>query len=294
MGKWLQGISTGLFVNLLTSVTVALLGVVTPLLIPWVRNLPTGWKILVVSGTALSFISVFQFIQWCREPPNVSVEPFVGAPEELKVNLNRLAQGSFQRGEHLFVDRMHHYSHISAMYEVEGFDGHYSVSYAGENVLRKPSRSVVRMIAGDSAIDRGVLALTISPMPPTESLTWDFVDEKETPYRKPFRVFFRSPLAKGDPFGFRLSCNWRGTFARKDDYVFWPVHQFRRGIDVQELMVLLPVCPVRYEGVIWRRGRYKVAETQPVLQEVERGWCIKATLQKPRHLYAIWFTRGDI
>lgn len=208
------------------------------------------------------------------------------------MNLNRVAQE--QQKERAFADKVHHFSEIKASYEVRGFDGFYSVLYAGRNMSRRPSRSMVRIVGGDSAIDKELLQMRISPVNPSDTFHWEFIKEKETPFRKPFRVYFPTPLQKGNEFAFEVAGQWPGTFGRKEDYIFFPIQLFKRGIQVLRLQAILPSCPLRYEGVVLKGIRYAVAKVQPTLEETDAGCSIAVTLEKPRHLYAIWFTRGDI
>lgn len=295
MGKWYSKVNEALFVNLLAYLILALLGGLIPLLIPRVKSLSTEGQVGVASGSSVFLMVVFYFSFHRKRRPDVSHEPFVGAARELVMNINRVAQEAFQENSRIFSNSSHRFSMIEASYDIVGFDGYYTVLFQGQNVSRKPTRSIVRLVGGDSAIDTSVLRLEILPRRPTESLTWDFVRAEETPYRKPFRIFFSSPLKKRDEFAFEVRCCWPGTFSRKDDYVFFPIHHFRKGIDLLRLRVILGQHPVKYEGVVWVRGRYRVADTQPTLEPFGEGrWSIAVTVRKPKHLYAIWFTRKDI
>lgn len=292
MRKWIRDIWTAVVTNLVVTLIVALFGFVVPLLVPWLKGLSTYWKIVISLSSAILSVLVFLTIRCRIRRPDDGREPFVGAPEELVMNLNRVAED--QQKERIFTDSRHHFSEIKASYEVKGFDGFYSVLYAGRNVSRKASRSTVCLAGGDSAIDRHLLKLHVTRIHPPADPGWEFLEENETPFRKPFRIYFPSPLEKGGEFAFEVSCCWPGTFGRKEDYVFFPVQRFRRGIQVLRLQVVLSSRPIRYEGVVLKRGRYKIAKTQPVLEETAAGWSIAVMLQKPRRLYVIWFTRRDI
>ena len=90
MRKWIRDVWTAVMANLVMTVIIALFGFVVPLLVPWVKSLSTYWKVVISFSSAIVSVLIFLTIRCRIRRPNEGCEPFVGAPEELVMNFNRV------------------------------------------------------------------------------------------------------------------------------------------------------------------------------------------------------------
>jgi hypothetical protein len=255
-------------------------------------DLQSEWLwVLPLAGLGIS-VTILVLLRRSRRSDRDS-EPFAQSSDELEVNLHRIAQDSFDYGAPQLIDRRHQFSEIIARYERNLSDGSYDIRYRGTNYGRRPSRSLIRMVAGDSAIDASRLNLQVS-LPNGQPLDWEFLEDGATPFRKPFRVFFPQPLERGRSFEFRVSCSWPGTFGRKEDYDFFPLHTFRRGVDRFRMESVFTAPPSRFQAVFFKGSGYKLAPIQPRLSQENELWVVTSELVRPRQLYAVWYRRTDI
>jgi hypothetical protein len=224
-----------------------------------------------------------------------------GAARSIKTLSNptdyeRLALSHSMNARQNFVDDTHFFTSVQQTYRVAGNDGFFKLRYKGVNASRSPSYCFVDMIAGDSPMDLDDMNISVVDVADGRPLSWIVVSDD--PYCKTIEMRFQQPVQPGSHFEIEWSCEWKGTFTRKKDYVFCNHYPRRRGIEFVGLQVVLPAQPAFIEGVRYDGRTIAMAAIQPFGQ-IEDGlwygaWEIEKFRGNQKHVYVIQFERTDM
>lgn len=192
----------------------------------------------------------------------------------------------------LLVDNTHRFLLIQQTYLIDGYDGTFVLRYHGKNATNQMSQCFRDGVAGDSVADTSLMAIKVVDKAENVPLTWKLL--KDEPYKKLIEIYFRQPLNFGDEFDIEFSCRWPGTFTRREDYVFYPMHHYKHGVKRLVGELILNAAPIYVRG-IRRDGKKTMLEpVQPQIQRRENKFVVTWEIENPKHIYILYYGRQDI
>ena len=123
-------------------------------------------------------------------------------------------------------------------------------------------------------------------------LPWKLLQDE--PYAKLIELLFHRPLGTRDSFDVEFSCRWPGTFTRREDYVFFPMHYFQLGVEKLVGRLILDDEPGYIVGMRLVGETSEAEPRQPSLDEREGKFVVSWEIDNPQHIYVLRFSRGDL
>lgn len=208
------------------------------------------------------------------------------------IDLERLGFSQYIEPDPLLVDNKHRFSLIQQKYILEGYNGAFVLRYQGKNVTKQISRFFRDSVVGDSAADVSFMAIKVVDKIRNVPLIWKLI--KDEPYEKLIEVYFCEPLNFGDEFDIEISCQWPGTFTRREDYVFFPIHYYKHGVEKLIGQLVLNSSPSYIEGLRFDGKRVELEPVQPKMQRKGRKYVITWEIDNPKYIYILQYGRRDI
>jgi hypothetical protein len=213
--------------------------------------------------------------------------------EETEDFLRRLAMSSFLNEDERVLDTKHRYTFRQETYDISGTDCKMELHAEGHNASDSISQSVRTKIADDSPLITDEMDFTARQG--GKEVPWEIVYDGE--YEKIIETRFREPLQPGDSFDLTISSWFENTFRRRDEYVFFPVHHYERGVNRLVGRVVLdeePLSKEVLEVVETESMNFEVSETQPEVTREDGRFVVEFEQRDPDGIYMMKFTRSDI
>jgi hypothetical protein len=280
--KWLYRILDELLVALIIAAVFYILQRTTiivlplPFLISAVVIVSVGLlAILVVAKRKRKITSVFR--------PN-------GLEGETK--WDRLSLSQYLEPDPLLIDNLHRMKIIEQTYKIEGNGGEFLMRYKGINSADQISRFFRDSVTGDSPVDTSSMNIKVSDKINNLALSWKLI--KDFPYEKIIEVYFFQPLKKGGEFDIEWSCVWSGGFTRRDEYVFYPVHYYKQGVEKLVARLELKKAPSYVELLEVKGSKTRVHPSTPQIEKNAEKTLVVFAIDNPKHIYMIRFGRQDL
>lgn len=222
---------------------------------------------------------------------------FIIRPIELRepskpLDFKRLGFSQYVEPDPLLVDNTHTFLLIQQTYLIDGYDGTFVLRYHGKNAINQMSQCFRDSVVGDSAADTSLMAIKVVDKGKNVPLTWKLL--KDEPYEKLIEIYFLQPLNFGDEFDIEFSCRWPGTFTRREDYVFYPIHYYKHGVKKLVGELILNAAPSYVEGIRFDGGKAMLETVQPQIQRRENKFIVTWEIENPTHIYILQYGRQDI
>ena len=147
-------------------------------------------------------------------------------------------------------------------------------------------------MVGDSPADTLTMAIQALDKAKRLPLRWNLL--KDNPYEKLIEIYFFAPLHPGDTFDIEFSCRWPGTFTRQEDYVFYPIHYYKHGVEKLVGELILRAAPSHVEGLRFDGKTLELDPTQPRMRRRRGEFVITWEIKNPRYIYLLQYGRQDI
>jgi hypothetical protein len=208
------------------------------------------------------------------------------------IDFERLGLSLYLEPDPLLIDRIHSMLLIRQTYIIEGEDGTYVLRYRGRNETKHVSRVFRDGVVGDSAADSALMHIEITDKRANTPIRPMFL--RDEPYEKIVEIVFSQPVPPGGVFDIELRCVWRGTFTRQDDYVFFPVHYYKHGVQRLVGELSLAARPSYVEGVRFDGKRLGLEQVQPRIRRRGSRFLVTWEPETPKYIYMLRFGRGDV
>ncbi len=208
-------------------------------------------------------------------------------------DIEHLALSQYIEPDPLLINTKCHFLLIHQAYLIDKNDGYFKLRYKGVVLNKQVCLSFIDSIVGDSAIDSSIMSITVSDRVRKTPLRWRLL--KDNPYEKILEIFFHEPLNAGEIFDIEYSCFWPGTFTRNEDYVFYPLHYYKHGVEEFIGEAVLNKPPYHFEGIRFDRKKIELYPIQPKKIKKNTRYILRWKIKKPKSsIYIIKFDRQDI
>jgi len=262
----------------------------------WFPRVIVHWPLpipLFVSVIALLPVLIFTMLIVRRTKKKVSViRPFRLQVPTKSLDLERFGFSQYIEPDPLLVDNSHRFLLIQQKYVLEGYDGTFILRYKGENVTTEISRCFRDSIVGDSAADVSQMGFRVLDKTNGVLLKWNLL--KDEPYEKLIEIYYHQPLCLEDIFDIEFSCRWPGTFTRRDDYVFYPIHYYKHSVEKLVGELVLNAAPSYVEGIRFDGKQVKLEVTQPFIRKKRGKFVVRWEIENPKYIYILQYGRQDI
>jgi hypothetical protein len=208
------------------------------------------------------------------------------------LDLERLGFSQYVMPDPLLVDKTHKMSLIHQTYQIKCYDGIFTLRYQGKNAGKEVSRFFRDSIASDSAADISLMDVRVIDKIKDIPLKWKLLKDKT--YQKLMEIYFFQPLYPGEEFSIEISCRWPGTFMRREDYVYYPVHYYQKGVRKLIGELVLDLEPTYIEGVRFNGKKLELEVERPQITKRNERYLIRWEIEKPQNIYILHFGRQDI
>lgn len=122
---------------------------------------------------------------------------------------------------------------------------------------------------------------------------WEITSDNK--YHKQIRIDFESPLCPGEEFNLTYKCYFIGSFGPGREYVFFPVHKYKKGIGKIIGNIHLNSRPQSYNAMVEADDRlsFEPSEQQPDLIEDDDSWILKYEKNNPHSINILQFVRKE-
>lgn len=254
---------------------------------PKIVSEPTTVVILVLSALIVSIAVVRIATRRSSFIKSISIPS-----DSEKIDLERLSLSQYIKPDPLLVDKTHRFSLIEQTVRIEGTDNLFTLRYKGTNASKNASRFFRDAVTGDSAVDSPRMEIKAWDNLNKIQLNWKLL--KDEPYEKLFEIYFQQALDKGADFDIEVSGKWPGTFTRKEDYVFYPIHFYKRGVEKFVGKLILDHPPTYLEGIRIVGRTPKPEGVKPLIGQKDGKHVVVWEIEKPKHIYILQFGRQDI
>lgn len=196
----------------------------------------------------------------------------------------------FTNPEMLVEDNIHYYLVREEHFDIRGDDAFFNFRFQGYNASNSPSRFIRIIICDDSPVQLDKLDLKAIDNQTQAPLEWKVI--KDQTYSNVIELYFIHPLAPGSSFDISFSYKFSGSFARKEEYVFYPSFIYKKGTKKLIASLSLDFPPIRYEFLRFVEGGF-VTEEQPIIENIKDRAIIKFEINTPKDIYLLKFIRRD-
>ncbi|HLE38811.1 MAG TPA: hypothetical protein VJA44_04050 [Acidimicrobiia bacterium] len=190
------------------------------------------------------------------------------------------------------MNRRHHLDLIRHELTVIGHDDKFRLRYSGTNTARRKSREFVESLVGEAPCSKAQLGLRV--IDKLSGLPMSFVFEQDEDREKVLSIPFPRPLARGERFDIEITGLWPGNFTTLDDYAFFPMNPYKRGVSKLEATLILPKCPTYLRSRVVGRGA-PGRLPDPTMRLRRDGQCaIMWQIDRPSGIYVLEFGRSDL
>jgi len=190
------------------------------------------------------------------------------------------------------VDNKHQFSLIQQTYILDGYDGKFILRYRGNNSKKQVSRFFRDSVVGDSPADTSKMEIQVLDKIRKLPLKWRLL--KDESYEKLIEIYFFQPLNLGDGFDIEFSCQWPGTFTRREDYVFYPIHYYKRGVEKLIGKLVLNAVPSYIEGIRFDGKTLEIESTPPRISKKQSKSVVTWEIENPKYIYILQYGRQDL
>lgn len=265
------------FVGVLSS----LLGIVSFIIYLYNLSFHYAFEFFLLSViTALSVV-IFKLFKDIAELSNKLDKPCLDSYFE------NLALQLYKDFDPLVFDDNLRFTMRSEYFSLSGSDGEFKYEFQGFNASNKSVAFIREQITDDSPINS--LIFNAKDNNTGYSLDWKVI--KDQKYIQILEIYFTHPLAPGELFDISFSYTLLDSFKRKEEYVFYPEHIFKKGTNVLSASLQLEFPPMRYELLKVDNDECDVLE-QPILEQGDGAVLIKFTIKNPKSLYVLKFVRS--
>lgn len=203
-----------------------------------------------------------------------------------KLYYEHLGLTFFTNPDTLIEDDKHRFLEPEEQFDIIGKDAFFSYRFQGLNASDSPSRFIRDRIVDDIPIHLDSLGIEAIDNQSGNPLQWKVV--KNQTYAIIVEYFFTHPLSPGDSFDISFSYKLLGSFTRKEDYVFFPQHIYKKGTNKFKASLSLELPPIYYE-LLRFDGRKFTLEEQPELEISKNKATIKWETTKTKDLLLLKF-----
>jgi hypothetical protein len=119
-----------------------------------------------------------------------------------------------------FLESEHKISLVEIHHNVKKTHDYVYIRKKGQNIYDEPSDALKIRLSADSPIDDvRLLKLHARDKKSGAELHTELMKEHETLFFKPYKIYFKSPLAKDEDFDVEINYVWPGAFTKMSDYV---------------------------------------------------------------------------
>jgi hypothetical protein len=274
------------------AITIALARWQGPLLATIVRQGPrmtiplaTGLLVVIAIAVVIRRKTGISFIQPVLSPHG----------HRARLDLRKLALSQYIEPDRALVDNTHRFERISQTFTIAGHDGSFVLRYTGRNESKNISTCFRDSVVGDSPIDIDKMDIKAVDKSTGAALQWRVL--RDDPYEKMVEVDYRAPLRPHERFDIEWSCDWPGAFSRAEDYVFFPLHYYQKGVEEFRGTLIMDTPPKYVEGVRlrvfpWlRRLHTTAAPVAPLVRRRGKGYRVTWTVSRPTDIYLLQYGR---
>jgi hypothetical protein len=211
---------------------------------------------------------------------------------KIEIDWERLGFTHYKRVDPLLIDETHELTLVEQTYIIKGNDAQYILRYKGKNVSDDISRFFRDGVVGDSPMEVALMNIQVVDNIRNIPMKWKVI--KDSPYEKIIEIYFFQPLIPGEGFDIRWSCRWLGTFTRSEDYVFYPVNYYKRGVKKLIARIVLDKKPKYVELIKINGEKIELEPQRPKIREENEKCVITYEIDNPKFIYVIQFGRQDI
>lgn len=191
----------------------------------------------------------------------------------------------------LMVDCTHKLDIQEEHDEITNQDAFLSFRFQGVNTSSSPSHFIREEISDEIPIEFNNLEFTAIDNRSKMALSWKVI--KDLIYAKIIEIYFTYPLLEGESFDISFSYKLLGSFKKgDDDYVFYPVHFYKKGVNKLITTLSLDSPPINYE-LLRFDGKEFITEVQPKLEIANDRATIKLMINNPKGIYLLRFRRQN-
>jgi len=208
----------------------------------------------------------------------------------LQCSLGVLVMCSVARA--LLIENTHRMKLIEQTLRIEGHDGRFVQCYKGVNATKQVSRFFRDSVVGDSPTEASSMNIQAIDRRSNIPLKWRLA--KDSPYQKIVEIYFHQPLPPGGEFDIEWSSLWLGTFTRREDYAFYPINYYKRGVEKLIARLMLNKVPSYVELIRVDRNKVFLESSQPEIKKDKECCVVECTIENPRHIYLLQYGRQDL
>jgi len=280
MKRWLYKVIDELILTLFITGITGLLGILTVL----------PFQILV--GIALTSLccGVIGLILIKRKKRIIClIQPI---SSNIEIDWDRLGFSYYKKPDPLLIDDTHALVLVEQTYIIKGTDVQCILRYKGINMNKQVSRFFRDSVAGDSPMDALLMNIQAIDKARNTPLKWKLV--KDSSYEKIIEIYFFEPLKQGEEFDIEWSCQWLGTFTRREDYVFYPVNIYKQGVKKLIARLVLERKPKYIELIRINNKGANLEPLRPQIKEEDKKFVITYEIDNPKFIYIVQFGRQDL
>jgi hypothetical protein len=253
---------------------------------------PVAIPLVIVTIIMLPVLILVVVVLRLSQKKAIIIRPIRLREPSKPLDFERLGFSQYIEPDPLLVDNTHRFLLIQQTYLIDGHDGAFVLRYHGKNATNQISRCFRDSVVGDSAADTSLMAIKVVDKDKNVPLRWKLL--KDEPYEKLIEIYFLQPLNFGDEFDIEISCRWPGTFTRREDYVFYPIHYYKHGVKKLIGELILNAAPNYVEGIRFDGGKAMLETVQPQIQRRRNKFVVTWEIENPKYIYILQYGRQDI